>query len=94
MQDYPELAGIISQAEIDQLQDDMDPVELTQGRLTEMVVQAERLGVPPPIYSALDGNLKQLLTNLTAAHRIMSTPMPFAYIVHLRRGSQKALVVH
>jgi putative membrane protein len=38
------------------------------------------------IYVALDANMQQLIDYMGACERIHKTPLPFAYVVHLRRS--------
>lgn len=38
------------------------------------------------IYTGLDQNIQQLVDYLGACERIRNTPLPFAYVVHLRRA--------
>ena len=46
----------------------------------------ERGLVSDIIYTALDQNTQQLVDCLGACERIRKTPLPFAYVVHLRRA--------
>ena len=44
----------------------------------------EKCPVPPALVAQLDNNVRGLLTDANACARIVTTPLPFAYIVHLR----------
>ncbi len=60
-------------------------------RMTAILNRARREGrFSDLVYVALDQNIQQLVDNLGACERIRKTPLPFAYVVHLRR----ALVVY
>jgi len=56
-------------------------------RLTECIQRARKTGVIGDIQQGmLDQNLQQLVDYLGACERIHKTPLPFAYVVHLRRA--------
>lgn len=60
-------------------------------RMSELVAEMRRRGlVTDIIYTALDNNIQLLVDYLGGCERIRKTPLPFAYVVHLRR----ALVVY
>jgi len=79
MQGYPELAGILSQKDIDELDADIDPVAMVSDKLTAELRHCA-LGAPQtpaPIYSTLDSNIKALNMDLCACQRILSeAPAP------------------
>jgi hypothetical protein len=78
LQGYPELAGILSQKDIDELDADIDPVAMVSDKLTAEVRHCA-LGAPQtpaPIYSTLDSNIKTLNMDLGACQRILSDPPP------------------
>ena len=56
-------------------------------RITELVVAArDRRLIDGHQLQALDQNVQQLIDYCGACERIRSTPLPFAYAVHLRRA--------
>jgi putative membrane protein len=56
-------------------------------RLTELLAAAAREGrISDVVLRALDDNVQQLVDYVGACERIRSTPLPFAYVVHLRRA--------
>ena len=60
-------------------------------KMTEQVDAAQRRGLISDVQqSMLDGSLQRLIDALGACERIHNTPLPFAYMVHLRR----ALIVY
>lgn len=60
-------------------------------KMTETVDTARRNGMIGDIQqSLLDGGIQRLIDSLGACERIHNTPLPFAYMVHLRR----ALIVY
>jgi putative membrane protein len=57
------------------------------GRMTETLNRARERGLISDIlYAALDQNTQQLVDFLGGCERIRKTPLPFAYVVHLRRA--------
>jgi len=60
-------------------------------RMTAVLNRARRAGrFSDIVYVGLDQNIQQLVDYLGACERILKTPLPFAYVVHLRR----ALVIY
>lgn len=60
-------------------------------KMTEQLDMAQRRGLISDVQqSLLDGSLQRLIDTLGACERIHNTPLPFAYMVHLRR----ALIVY
>ncbi len=60
-------------------------------KMTEQIDAAQRRGLISDVQqSMLDGSLQRLIDALGACERIHNTPLPFAYMVHLRR----ALIVY
>jgi len=60
-------------------------------RMTAVLNRARREGrFSDIVYVGLDQNIQQLVDYLGACERILTTPLPFAYVVHLRR----ALVIY
>ena len=56
-------------------------------RMTEQLVLARQRGLISDIQQiALDGGIQRLIDSLGACERIHNTPLPFAYMVHLRRA--------
>jgi putative membrane protein len=60
-------------------------------KMTEQIVAAQRRGLISDVQqSLLDASVQRLIDALGACERIHNTPLPFAYMVHLRR----ALIVY
>lgn len=60
-------------------------------KMTELIDTAKRRGIISDIQQImLDGGVQRLIDALGACERIHNTPLPFAYMVHLRR----ALIVY
>ena len=56
-------------------------------RITERLAEARDRGVISDyIMVTLDANVQQLIDYLGACERILKTPLPFVYVVHLRRA--------
>lgn len=56
-------------------------------RMSECIAEARRAGIITDIQQmALDQNVQQLIDYVGACERIHKTPLPFAYVVHLRRS--------
>ena len=65
---------MLSQADIDELETDPDPVAVVSARVTEYLFKCATgpCATPPPIYSTLDNNIKGLNADLGACQRILS----------------------
>lgn len=60
-------------------------------RMTESIVAAQRRGLLSDVQQMmLDGCVQRLIDSVGACERIHNTPLPYAYMVHLRR----ALIVY
>ena len=60
-------------------------------KMTEQIDMAQRRGIISDVQQSLiDGGVQRLIDALGACERIHNTPLPFAYMVHLRR----ALIVY
>ncbi|EIE19862.1 UPF0187-domain-containing protein [Coccomyxa subellipsoidea C-169] len=80
---YEELRGIVSDAELHELSSSHNiPFHIIL-RLTEITSTASKV-LPPALANGLDGVIRGLSQDLNSCMRIFTTPMPFAYIVHLR----------
>jgi ion channel-forming bestrophin family protein len=56
-------------------------------RMTAIVNEARKRGLLPDImFSSLDQNTQLLIDYMGGCERIHKTPLPFAYVVHLRRA--------
>jgi ion channel-forming bestrophin family protein len=63
------------------------PALAVAARMTECLQIARRRGALSDIlYAALDQNIQLLVDYLGSCERIRKTPLPFAYVVHLRRS--------
>ncbi|KAK9902842.1 hypothetical protein WJX75_008328 [Coccomyxa subellipsoidea] len=80
---YEELRGILSDAELDELSSSHNIPFHVILRLTEITNTASKV-LPPAVANGLDGVVRGMAQDLNSCMRIFTTPMPFAYIVHLR----------
>lgn len=56
-------------------------------RISELLAEARRRGlISDYVHMSLDQNVQLLVDYLGACERIHKTPLPFAYVVHLRRA--------
>ncbi len=56
-------------------------------RITATLAEARDRGlISDYVYMQLDRNVEQLIDNIGICERIHSTPLPFAYVVHVRRA--------
>lgn len=56
-------------------------------RMTAILKEAQRRGILSDILLvSLDQNIQQLVDYMGACERIRKTPLPFAYVIHLRRA--------
>ncbi len=56
-------------------------------RITQCLDNARRKGaISDIVFTSLDANVQQLIDYLGGCERIRRTPLPFAYVVHLRRA--------
>lgn len=75
-------------------QDQLDEVDQSQhaalavaSRMTVALNEARKRGlISDIVYTSLDQNIHQLVDYLGGCERIRKTPLPFAYVVHLRRA--------
>lgn len=67
--------------------DAQHPALAVAARMTDTLNRARQRGlVSDIVYTALDQNTQQLVDYLGGCERIRKTPLPFAYVVHLRRA--------
>ncbi|MBI4908858.1 MAG: hypothetical protein HY820_34880 [Acidobacteria bacterium] len=63
------------------------PALAVASRMTAVLNNARERGmISNIVYTALDANISQLVNQLGGCERIRKTPLPFAYVVHLRRA--------
>ncbi len=56
-------------------------------RISELINEARTLGVIDSVQAqSIDANTQQLIDYIGGCERIVKTPLPFAYVVHLRRA--------
>jgi ion channel-forming bestrophin family protein len=56
-------------------------------RITDLLVRARNEGhLTDYLLANIDGNVQQLIDYVGGCERIQKTPLPFAYVVHLRRA--------
>lgn len=80
------LADEISKRELENVECSDHPALTVSKRLTSVPVEARDKGLISDITLAtLDQNVQLLVEYLGGCERINSTPLPFAYMVHLRR---------
>jgi predicted membrane chloride channel (bestrophin family) len=57
---------------------------LATTRMLSVATREAHKGLPGPILASLDRQQEGMISDAEGCYRIVSTPMPFAYIVHLR----------
>lgn len=81
------LAGQLDSSEVAALSSAQHPGLAVASRMTAVLNRARQKGVISDIlYTSLDQNIQLLVDYLGACERIRKTPLPFAYVVHLRRA--------
>lgn len=69
------------------LQEAQHPALYVASRMTEVLVEARDRGITSDIiHTSLDQNVQLLVDYVGGCERIRKTPLPFAYVVHLRRA--------
>ncbi len=82
-QDLAELEVLMPPEDLEALAACSHPVlELTK-RMTRALKQGSTK-LPAPILASFDRQIEGMITDAAGCQRIVTTPMPFAYIVHLR----------
>ena len=80
------IADELPLAEIDKIQRSEHPPLAVAKRITSLLVDARDKGlISDIILASLDQNVQLMDDYLGGCERIASTPLPFAYMVHLRR---------
>jgi putative membrane protein len=80
------ITGDLPKAELDWVLRSEHPALSVATRITARLVKARDKGlISDFILGSLDHNVQQLVDYLGACERIHTTPIPFAYMVHLRR---------
>lgn len=83
---WPHAADLAPEA-INSIADSQHPALAVAARMTAVLNEARERGLISDIlYTALDQNTQQLVGYLGGCERIRKTPLPFAYVVHLRRA--------
>jgi putative membrane protein len=91
VKDLSSAESVAPPAEIALLQEAQHPALGVASRMTECLREAHRKGlVSDIVLTSLDQNVQLLVDYLGGCERIRKTPLPFAYVVHLRR----ALVIY
>jgi putative membrane protein len=90
MHGRPELGPIASQLPVDEVQtitaQQHVPLAVAT-KLTALLVEARRRDlIDTRVMLAMDQNIQLLVDYFGACERIKNTPLPFAYVVHLRRA--------
>ncbi len=79
--------GALPSAEVKEALSAGHPALAVARRMSSMIAEARARGHVGEVWqAALDANVQQLVDYLGACERIHKTPMPFAYMVHLRRA--------
>jgi ion channel-forming bestrophin family protein len=82
----PELERLLSPAEVRALLRRPGAALRILSVLSDLFAERRRTGELPDAYALrIDENLSELVSHLGACQRIQKTPIPFAYVVHLRR---------
>ncbi|MEO7651728.1 MAG: bestrophin family ion channel [Bryobacteraceae bacterium] len=77
--------------EVAEVSEGQHPALAVASRMTDVLNRARERGyISDIIYGGLDRSIEQLINHLGGCERIRKTPLPFAYVVHLRR----ALVIY
>jgi ion channel-forming bestrophin family protein len=80
------LADEIPKAELEKVERSEHPALTVSKRITTLLVEARDKGLISDItLASLDQNVQLMVDYLGGSERINSTPLPFAYMVHLRR---------
>ena len=80
-------AAGLTPAENAEIAESEHPALATAVRLTTVLNRARRQGlVSDFLYGGLDAAVQRLIDSLGGCERIHSTPLPFVYVVHLRRA--------
>jgi len=89
--DYGPVVKEITTADADLLRDAQHPALAVAQRMSSCLVEARDRGhISDIVLTSLDQNIQLLVGYLGGCERIRKTPLPFAYVVHLRR----ALVIY
>ncbi len=83
LQDLSALQGILPEGTVAELHAASHP-PLAATRMLSSALRSAHKSVPPPILASLDRQQEGMISDAEGCYRIVSTPMPFAYIVHLR----------
>lgn len=84
-------AADLPPVDVDWAQKSAHPALSVAVRMSEFLAEAQRRGyVSDYVKMTMDQNIQQLVDYLGGCERIRKTPLPFAYVVHLRR----ALVIY
>ena len=85
------IAAELPQAEVLKVEQAQHVPLAVSRKMTEQIDAAQRRGLITDVQqSILEGSMQRLIDALGACERIHNTPLPFAYMVHLRR----ALIVY
>jgi putative membrane protein len=81
------LSADLPAADIAAVSEAQHPALAVASRMTCVLNRARQRGhISDIIYAGLDRNIQQLVNDLGGCERIRKTPLPFAYVVHLRRA--------
>ena len=84
--DLDELEGFLPDADLEAIRAAQHrPLKVAEVITSELVLARREGGLSDYAAMTLDGNLTRLIDDLGACERILKTPIPFAYVMHLRR---------
>ena len=79
--------GELPDDEVQSATEAQHPALAVAQRMTECLKEAHRRGaISDIVFASLDKDVHQLVDYLGGCERIRKTPLPFAYVVHLRRS--------
>ncbi len=80
------LLAFVPPEKLRELQESQHPALYVAKKMTEVLVEARQDGVTSDfLHTALDQNIQLLVDYVGGCERIRKTPLPFAYVIHLRR---------
>jgi putative membrane protein len=79
--------GLLANHEARAVAEAPHPALAVSVKMSECLKEARRRGaISDIVYTSLDSNIQVLVDYLGGCERIQKTPLPFAYVVHLRRS--------
>jgi ion channel-forming bestrophin family protein len=82
-----QVAALLPQAEVREAIESPHPPSFVARRLSKLLAEARHRELVGDVqHMALDQNVQLLVDSMGACERIVKTPLPYAYAVHLRRA--------